>query len=141
MNQRVPVISEAIAAVQYNDATNGLVIEFRDDTQTTHYGVSEKVYREFMDSPNKGGYYNQNIGPIFNSSPAVEWQGVQMVPVESSLFNAVYYDESSSVLSMMGDGGDVTQYQRVPAEIYHGFIDASIKGSYFAGYIKDYYDT
>jgi hypothetical protein len=139
VGSRIEVQSEMLSAITYDEAGNVLTVELDDGTIQKHYGVPEKVYDLFMTSLAKGGFYTKNIKSVYRLVESIEWQGVDMIPIESTVFDAVYYDQSNKVLSLMLEGGSVEQFQGVPEGIYRGFMDAAIKGSYYSGYVKDYY--
>lgn len=51
--------SSAIYAIGYNGST--LAVIFHESGQYDHPGVSESVYRRFINSSSKGRFYNEYI--------------------------------------------------------------------------------
>jgi len=60
-------------------------------------------------------------------------------PVRSSNIRSVGYDPASRTLEVEFHSGGLYQYSDVPENIYHGFIRAASKGSYFHDHIKGRY--
>ncbi len=58
-------------------------------------------------------------------------------PVESSNIKSVGFD--SNTLEIEFISGGIYQYFDVPTEVYHLFMNASSKGTFFNKYIKDIY--
>jgi hypothetical protein len=55
----IPVNSSAIRSVGYDGHT--LTVEFHSGHTYGHPGVYYQVYREFMNAPSMGAYYNRYI--------------------------------------------------------------------------------
>ncbi|MCB1206191.1 MAG: KTSC domain-containing protein [Verrucomicrobiae bacterium] len=51
--------SSAIQAIGYNGTT--LAVVFHNSGRYDHYGVSESVWRRFINASSHGRYYNENI--------------------------------------------------------------------------------
>lgn len=60
-------------------------------------------------------------------------------PVRSTNIRSVGYDPASRTLEVEFHSGGLYQYSDVPETIYHGFIRAASKGSYFHDHIKGRY--
>lgn len=60
-------------------------------------------------------------------------------PVRSSNIRSVGYDPASMTLEVKFHSGGLYQYAGVPETIYHGFMRAASKGTYFHDYIKGRY--
>lgn len=59
--------------------------------------------------------------------------------VSSSNLRAVGYDHDSSVLEVEFHNGYIYQYRGVPSFVYSSLMNASSKGQYFNGFIRDRY--
>lgn len=61
----IPIASSALLGVDYNPETKALTVYFRDGKNYTHPGVPESVYKQFLNAPSKGTFYNRYIKGIY----------------------------------------------------------------------------
>ncbi len=66
---------------------------------------------------------------------------MKLETVESSMIHAVGYDPEKRILEIVFNSGRTYQYEDVPLEVYEGLMNASSKGQYFLGMIRDAYET
>lgn len=59
--------------------------------------------------------------------------------VSSSNLQSVGYDRDSSILEVKFHNGHVYQYRGVPSLVYASLMNASSKGQFFNGHIRDRY--
>ncbi len=59
----------------------------------------------------------------------------ELIPVDSSMIEALGYDVATQTLTVAYNSGAVWEYEDVPPEIYQGLHDAESKGRYLRGYI------
>lgn len=64
----------------------------------------------------------------------------KMIPVESSMIQAVGYDAKTKILEVLFDSGKTYGYEDVPVEVYEGLMAASSKGQYMRSSIIDCYN-
>ena len=62
-------------------------------------------------------------------------RGIAMIPVESSMINAVGYDRESRRLQVIFNTGQVYCYEGVPPEVFEGLLAADSKGRYMRAHI------
>ncbi len=62
-----------------------------------------------------------------------------LIEVESSMINAVRYDEENRLLEVHFNTGKVYCYEDVPPDVFQGLLDAESKGRYMRAYIIDVY--
>ena len=65
MEDMIPIASSAFLGVDYNSETRTLTVYIRNGRNYVHHGVPESVYKQFLNSPSKGRYYNQYIKGIY----------------------------------------------------------------------------
>ena len=58
---RQPVQSSSLQSVGYDAETECLKIEFRSGRVYQYFYVPEEVYRELLNAPSKGTFFNQAI--------------------------------------------------------------------------------
>jgi hypothetical protein len=61
---------------------------------------------------------------------------MQRTPILSTLFVSVGYDHPNQQLELEFKNGTVYRYQRVPLDIYRGFISSSSASMYFQMHIE-----
>lgn len=59
--QPIAVQSSTLAAVSYDEARNGLWLEFRTRSVYQYDGVPLDIYQALLQAPSKGRYFNQWI--------------------------------------------------------------------------------
>jgi hypothetical protein len=64
-----------------------------------------------------------------------------MPAVESRAIRAVDYDAVSRTLFVVFTSGARYAYSDVPQEVFHGFLRAESKGTYFAERVRDAFPT
>lgn len=55
------IASSTIYGVDYDSENMILTVYFRDGKNYVYHGVPEMVYKQFLNSPSKGKYYNLYI--------------------------------------------------------------------------------
>lgn len=64
----IPVDSSAIAEIGYEDGT--LAIRFRSRRELYSFpNVPEQIFKDFLQAPSKGKFYNENIRDIYLPLP------------------------------------------------------------------------
>jgi hypothetical protein len=63
----------------------------------------------------------------------------RLVPVDSSMIQAVGYDPQTRVLEVVFTSGRTYCYEGVPPEVYQGLMAADSKGRYMRAEIIDVY--
>jgi hypothetical protein len=58
-------------------------------------------------------------------------------PVDSSLLDAVAYDETTSTLRVQFKNGTQYEYSGVPIAVYHGLLRATSSGVYFNAHVNE----
>jgi hypothetical protein len=66
---------------------------------------------------------------------------MELIKVDSSMIDAVGYDEEQQVLEVVFKRNGVYRYRDVPKQVYEGLLNASSKGSYMRELIIDMYPT
>lgn len=56
-----PLRSTAIAAVEYDDETRTMEVEFTNGRSYTHTGVPQEVYDNLVSAGSPGAHYNNHI--------------------------------------------------------------------------------
>lgn len=64
---------------------------------------------------------------------------MNLIEVESSMIQAVGYDEETQVLRVVFNNGGLYEYYDVPSEIYDGLMQAESKGQYMRAMVIDQY--
>ena len=64
---------------------------------------------------------------------------MELIPVESSMIEAVGYDADTRTLRVVFNGGKIYTYERVPPEEFEGLLAAESKGRYMRDCIIDCY--
>jgi hypothetical protein len=64
---------------------------------------------------------------------------MELQQVESSMVQAVGYDEGSQTLEVVFNNGKTYKYSQVPKEIYEQLLAADSKGSYMQDAVIDCY--
>jgi hypothetical protein len=64
---------------------------------------------------------------------------VKLIPVESTMLEAIGYDEEAQVLSVIFHSGGLYNYYDVPREVYEGLLQAESKGQYMHAWVIDQY--
>lgn len=57
----VPVVSNSISAIGYDDTTLKMLIAFKNNSAYMYNGISPEIYHAFLNAPSKGKFYNQYI--------------------------------------------------------------------------------
>lgn len=65
---------------------------------------------------------------------------MKMHPVDSSMINAIGYDQASRTLFITFGSGKTYEYADVPSEVFQDFLAADSKGQFFLAKIEDLYD-
>ena len=65
---------------------------------------------------------------------------MQLHDVDSSMMNAIGYDEASKTLIIVFNSGKTYEYANVPAEVFQDFLAADSKGVFFRSEIDECYD-
>ena len=65
----------------------------------------------------------------------------KLIPVESSMIQAVGYDPKSRILEVVFNSGRTYCYEGVPPKVYKGLMAADSKGQYMRAEIIDMYPT
>ena len=60
-----------------------------------------------------------------------------MTPVASSNISGIGYDQSTRVLTVQFHRGAVYDYDDVPPNVHHEFLNADSKGRFFQRYIRN----
>ncbi len=68
--KRQPVSSSSLRAVGYDLAAGILEVEFRSGGVYRYYGVPPEVYRELLNAPSKGKYFQEHIRDEFRYARA-----------------------------------------------------------------------
>jgi hypothetical protein len=63
----------------------------------------------------------------------------KMIPVESSMIQAVGYDSKTRILEVVFNSGRVYCYEDVPSKVYKELMAADSKGRYMRSEIIDVY--
>jgi hypothetical protein len=58
-------------------------------------------------------------------------------PVNSSMLDAVAYDDATSTLRVRFKNGTEYEYSGVPAAVYHGLLKATSSGIYFNAHVNE----
>lgn len=66
---------------------------------------------------------------------------VKFIPLNSSMFDAVAYNDAHNVLTLKFKNGLVKAYQQVPEEVYAEFMAARSQGTFFNSQIKGKYES
>lgn len=69
--ERLPVKSVILRSVGYDDTTKILEIEFHSGLVYQYFGVSVKVYKDLMHSPEIGKYFSEKVRPLFRTKQVV----------------------------------------------------------------------
>ena len=64
---------------------------------------------------------------------------MKLIPVESSMIQAVGYDPDTQELEIVFNSGNVYRYVNVPQKEYEGLMSADSKGQYMRANIIDVY--
>ena len=64
---------------------------------------------------------------------------MKFTPIDSSMIEAVAYDEDSQLLTVRFNSGRAYEYYEVEKEVYEGLLNASSAGSYFQYEIRGVY--
>lgn len=67
--------------------------------------------------------------------------GIDLVPVESSNLKAVGYDPATGTLYVSFRSGHLYRYEGVPLKVYQDLLTGDSPGAYFAGLIRNKYQT
>jgi len=59
--------------------------------------------------------------------------------VQSSMLDAVRYDDESSTLGLRFNNGKIYEYPNVPRHVYSAFLAAPSKGQFFDANVKGKY--
>lgn len=63
----IPVESTNIKTVDFNESSGVFTVEFHTGKRYEYSGMTPEVYKAFMDSPSKGGYFSKNIRNVLPS--------------------------------------------------------------------------
>jgi hypothetical protein len=132
--------SEHFQGFRYNPLSQVLTVIAVDGRETNHFHVPVAVAQGFATDGGHLGYYLRSIADRYHVQEKISADGRMFLPVPSSLFSGVDYDPERRRLYLLNTEGRVTEYINVPPEVYRGFLDAPIKGSYFYGYIQNVYE-
>lgn len=124
----------------YSTLEQTLRVVKKDGSEVTHYQVPREVAHSFARDGGHLGYYEQAINKLYSSTPQIEINGRAFLPVVSGEFSGVSYDGGTRELFLLKGEDQVTVYLYVPIEVYEGFLEAPVKGSYFAGFIRNRYE-
>jgi hypothetical protein len=69
--ERQSVKSVILRSVGYDDTTKILEIEFHSGLVYQYFGVSLKVYKDLMHSPEIGKYFSEKVRPQFRTKQVV----------------------------------------------------------------------
>lgn len=133
--------SEHFKGFTYDQLSQALTVIDLAGKSTTHYHVPASVAKGFISDGGHLGYYQQSIADRYPSQDKVEVEGRQFLPVPSTVFMGVAYDVAERRLFLLRQNDSVVEYINVPPEIYRGFLEAPVKGSYYKGYIENIYET
>jgi len=64
---------------------------------------------------------------------------MKMIPVDSSMLQAIGYDAKKKELEVVFTSGAVWRYEDVPKKVYQGLLESDSKGSYMRGNILGVY--
>ncbi len=77
---------------------------------------------------------NTDRGKLSGMTPESE-----LVPVESSMIQAVGYDAAAQVMTVQFGSGKLYEYREVPPDVHQGLMDSGSKGQYMNGNVIDCY--
>ncbi len=75
----------------------------------------------------------------FNYTLGKNGGDMKLQQVESSMIQAVGYDENTEILEVVFNSGKTYYYSEVPQEVYEGLLSADSKGSYMQYAVVDCY--
>lgn len=64
---------------------------------------------------------------------------MQLHDVDSSMMNAIGYDEASQTLVIVFNSGKTYEYSDVPADVFQGLLKSESKGRFFRNEIDECY--
>lgn len=70
-----------------------------------------------------------------------KWQAGNVYTFKSKLFTWAFYEDTTQTLILGKSTGNATEYYRVPKGVFDDFMNTRIKGSIFAGRIKNKYSS
>lgn len=62
---RIGLRSTALAAATYHESQSALTVEFFQGAVYLYHGVPRGIYRDLLQAPSQGAYFNQNIRKRF----------------------------------------------------------------------------
>jgi hypothetical protein len=137
----VPVQSKVIEHFTYDETTRQLTVNFKEGGRRLHFGVPPEVVERLAASAHPGGYYRSHIDRVYRSNVNLKVGSVEMIPVESKIFDAVAYDTQQRRLLLLDDEGGVTEFQDVPEDLFSGFLASPFKGGFFNSRIRNRFES
>ncbi|MBD1821078.1 KTSC domain-containing protein [Cyanobacteria bacterium FACHB-DQ100] len=127
----------SIVAISHDDDCLGLVIDRGADLEFVEVPAPLAAYEglRLLDA-----IVSSDAAPAadFNQLPGVN-QALPMLPVQSSMANAVGYDPDQHLLQVQFKNGAVYQYEGVDVETWHELQDTDSPGRFFNREIKGSY--
>lgn len=126
-----------LLAISHDDEHLGLIIDRGDDLEFVEIPAPLAAYEGLRqldaivasDAPSAAD---------FNQLPGVN-QSLPMLPVQSSMANAVGYDPRQSILQIQFKDGAVYQYEDIDIETWHELRETDSPGQFFNREIKGNY--
>lgn len=125
-----------LIAISHNEDRLGLVIDREGDLEFVEVPAPLAAYEGLRLLDAIMAADASAIAADFNQLPGVP-QSLPMLPVQSSMANAVGYDSEQEVLQVEFKNGAVYQYEDVDIETWHELQDADSVGQFFNQEIKN----
>lgn len=123
-----------IVAIGHNNGQLGVVIDRGESMEYIEINAPEAAYHGL-----------QQLDYIVNNDidciEAIADTEISMLPVNSSLAEAIGYDEEAEILQIEFSNGSVYQYYDVEPETWEDFQNSPSKGLFYNSEIKGYYES
>lgn len=128
----------SLVAISHNDDCLGLIIDREDGLEFVEIPAPVAAYEGLRQLDAIVASDSSLASADFNQLPGVN-QSLPMLPVQSTMANAVGYDPEHSLLQVQFRNGAVYQYEDVDVETWHELQDADSTGQFFNREIKGNY--
>ena len=131
-----------ILAISHNDDYLGLVIDRGDSLEVIEIPAPVAAYEGLMQLNDVVADDNSPLAVAidFNELPGVQTE-IPMLPVHSTMANAVGYDPDHQVLQVEFKNGAVYQYEDVDEETWEAMISSNSLGQFYNYEIKGNYPS
>lgn len=134
---KAPEVAQ-ITDFTYDASAKSLEVIFKDGSTLKYLSVPSAINDSFEGADDKGVYYRKNIKNNYATASAIMAMGMKFISVASTVYNGANYDAKTQKLRLLEDNGKVSQFNKVPPELYEGFMESSRKAGFVHGFLSGY---